>query len=266
MPNFVHLHNHTQYSLLDGLSKIPELVKRTKDLGMNATAITDHGVMYGAIEFYKACREAGIKPIVGVEMYVAKRSHKDREGKLDSEPYHLTVMAKNYQGYLNLMKLVTIAHRDGFYYRPRVDKALLKEFHEGLIVLSGCPGGEFVRSLSSKDPKKGEEILRSYRDIFGEENFYLELQHHPYQECLEIAVDERVKKDLEEIAEIQNQTWQAVKDLSKKLSIPIVATNDYHYVHKDDAEAQDVLLCIQTGKFLSDTNRLSMKENGEFIN
>src|SRR3972149_2089493 len=182
MPRFVHLHNHTQYSLLDGLSKIPQLVKTVKDLGMDAVAMTDHGVMYGAIEFYKTCRDAGIKPIIGVEMYVAKRSHKDKEGKLDSEPYHLTVLAKNYAGYLNLMKLVTIAHCSGYYYRPRVDKELLKQYHEGLIALSGCPSGELIRSLSSKDPKKAEEIIKTYLEIFGEGNFYLELQHHPYQE------------------------------------------------------------------------------------
>src|SRR3989344_6956157 len=147
MARFVHLHNHTQYSLLDGLSKIPQLVRSVKNLGMDALAITDHGVMYGAIEFYKACREVGIKPIIGVEMYVAKRSHKDKEGKLDNEPYHLTVLSKNYQGYLNLMKLITIAQVEGYYYRPRVDKKLLQEFHEGLIALSGCPGGEFIRRL-----------------------------------------------------------------------------------------------------------------------
>src|SRR3989344_7821295 len=139
MARFVHLHSHTEYSLLDGLSKIPELVKRVKELGMDAVAMTDHGVMYGAIEFYKACKEAGIKPIIGVEMYVAKRSHLDKEGKLDAEPFHLTVLAKNYQGYLNLMKLTTIAHVKGYYYRPRVDKKLLKQYSRGLIALSGCP-------------------------------------------------------------------------------------------------------------------------------
>src|SRR5438876_131952 len=127
MPKFVHLHSHTEYSLLDGLSKIPKLVKATKDLGMDALAITDHGVLYGAIEFYKSCLDQGVKPIIGCELYVAPRSHKSKEGKLDSEPYHLTVLAKNYQGYLNLIKLVTISHLEGFYYRPRVDKELLKE-------------------------------------------------------------------------------------------------------------------------------------------
>ena len=206
MPKFVHLHGHTEYSLLDGLSKIPQLVKTAKDLGMDALAITDHGVMYGVIEFYKACQEAGIKPIIGVEMYVAKRSHKDKEGKLDSEPFHLTVLAKNYAGYLNLMKLVTIAHCEGYYYRPRIDKDLLSKYHEGLIALSGCPSGEFIRSLNSKDPNKAAEVIRSYLEIFGEGNFYLELQHHPYQESLDLATDERVKKDLEELSDITQLT------------------------------------------------------------
>ncbi|MDO8573272.1 MAG: DNA polymerase III subunit alpha [Candidatus Daviesbacteria bacterium] len=269
MPRFVHLHNHTQYSLLDGLSKIPELVKRTKELGMNATAITDHGVMYGAIEFYKACLEAGIKPIVGVEMYVAKRSHKDKEGKLDSEPYHLTVLAKNYQGYLNLIKLTTIAHTQGYYYRPRVDKALLKEYHEGLIALSGCPSGEFIRNLMKDETRgasgtKAEEILKTYLEIFGEGNFYLETQRHPYAASYAVAEDEVIKKDLEELLEIQNQTTKSVKELSIKIGIPIVATNDYHYVKKEDAEAQDALLCVQTGKLLSETKRLRMIDTPDY--
>src|SRR3990172_511436 len=159
MNRFVHLHGHTEYSLLDGLSKIPKLVKEAKSLGFEALAITDHGIMYGAIEFYKDCREAEIKPIIGIEMYIAKRSHKDKEGKVDSEPFHLTVLAKNFQGYLNLMKLTTIAHTVGYYYRPRVDKALLREFHEGLIALSGCPSGEFIRSLNAKDLSKAEEVV-----------------------------------------------------------------------------------------------------------
>src|SRR3989339_1276037 len=257
MSKFVHLHGHSEYSLLDGLSKIPQLVKTAKDLGMEAIAITDHGVMYGAIEFYKACREAGIKPIIGVEMYVAKRSHKDKEGKVDTEPYHLTVLAKNYQGYLNLMKLTSIAHCEGYYYRPRVDKALLREFHEGLIALSGCPSGEFIRTLM-KDEDKAEEVLKTYLDIFGEGNFFLEVQKHPYDVSLEGVQDEIIKKDLEEILEIQNLTISGAKELSQKTGIPLVATNDFHYVKKEDAEAQDALLCVQTGKFLSETKRLRM--------
>ncbi len=265
MGRFVHLHGHSEYSLLDGLSKIPQLVKTVKDLGMEALAITDHGVMYGAIEFYKACREAGIKPIIGVEMYVAKRSHKDKEGKLDSEPFHLTVLAKNYQGYLNLMKLTTIAHIEGYYYRPRVDKKLLKEFSEGLIALSGCPSGEFIRTLQNGDLEKAAEVIKSYQNIFGEDNFYLEIQAHPYQDSLDQAADESVKVDLKRLLEIQNLTKKAVKQISAKTGAGMVATNDFHYIKKEDAEAQDVLLCIQTGKFLSETDRLRMIDTPDYF-
>lgn len=264
MAKFVHLHGHSEYSLLDGLSKIPQLIKTVKDLGMDALALTDHGAMYGAIEFYKACREVNIKPIIGAEMYVAKRSHKDKEGKLDSEPYHLTVLAKNYQGYLNLMKLITIAQCEGYYYRPRVDKKLLQEFHEGLIALSGCPSGEFVRSLKEDEFSKAEEVARTYRDIFGEGNFYLELQSHPYEEELELATDERIKKDLKNLVDSQKLARISAKEISKRAGIQIVATNDFHYIQKEDAEAQDVLLCIQTGKFLSETDRLRMIDTPDY--
>ncbi len=264
MVRFVHLHGHTEYSLLDGLSKIQQLVKTAKELGMEAIAITDHGVMYGAIEFYKACKEAGIKPIIGCEMYIAKRSHTDKEGKLDSEPYHLTVLAKNYQGYLNLMKLTTIAHVEGYYYRPRVDKKLLKEYSGGLIALSGCPSGEFIRSLEEDNFKKGEEVIKSYLEIFGEENFFLELQYHPYEQSLNEAVDETVRRDMKRLLAIQKMTKKAVLELSQKLGIKIVATNDFHYIKKEDAEAQDVLLCIQTGKFLSETERLRMIDTPDY--
>lgn len=265
MARFVHLHGHTEYSLLDGLSKIPKLVRKVKDLGMDALAITDHGVLYGAIEFYKTCQEVGIKPIIGAEMYVAKRSHKHKEGKLDSEPFHLTILTKNYQGYLNLMKLITIAHTEGYYYKPRVDKDLLQEYAEGLIALSGCPASEFVRSLKEQDFKKAEEVARAYQQIFGENNFYFELQKHPYEESASVVIDERIKKDLEEMVRIQKMTWEAVKELSPKMGIPPVATNDFHYIEKDDAEAQDVLLCVQTGRFVQDTDRLRMIDTADYF-
>lgn len=264
MARFVHLHSHTQYSLLDGLSKIPQLVNKVKDLGMDALALTDHGALYGAIEFYKECRDAGIKPIIGIEAYLAKRSHKDKEVKLDSEPFHLTLLAKNYQGYLNLMKLVTIAHVDGYYYKPRIDKQLLKEFHDGLIALSGCPSGEFIRSLDEQSIERAEEVAKSYLEIFGEGNFYFELQKHPYEESALEVTDEVIKKDLQNIGRIQKLTWDAVGDLSQKLGIPAVATNDFHYVEKEDAEAQDILLCVQTGKFVTDTSRLRMIDCSDY--
>lgn len=260
MNQFVHLHGHTEYSLLDGISKVKKLVKAVKEMGMPAVAMTDHGVMYGAIEFYKTCRDAEIKPIIGCEVYVAKRSHKDKEGKLDTEPYHLTLLAKNYQGYKNLMKMVSIAHLDGYYYKPRVDKELLKQFHEGVIALSGCPGGEFAESLKEEDFKEGEEVVKKYLEIFGEENYFLELQDHEYEMILQKAasLDPKVRQDLERMAKFQKIWWQAVKQLSPKLGIPIVATNDYHYVKADDANAQDAVLCVQTGKFIQDINRLRM--------
>lgn len=259
MGKFVHLHTHTEYSLLDGLSKIPQLVKSAKELGMDALAITDHGVLYGAIEFYKACRDTGVKPIIGCELYVARRSHKDKEGKLDTEPYHLTVLAKNYTGYLNLIKLVSIAHLEGFYYKPRVDKKLLEQFHEGLICLSGCPASEFIRLLDGKaDLKKAEEVARAYLEIFGEGNYYFELQNHHYSELLKQDLDPAIRQDLDSMGKLQNITWNAAKELSKRIGIPIVATNDLHYIKNEDAEAQDALVCIQTGKLLSDIKRLRM--------
>ncbi|MDO8570241.1 MAG: DNA polymerase III subunit alpha [Candidatus Daviesbacteria bacterium] len=259
MSNFVHLHGHTEYSLLDGLSKVKKLVKAVKEMGMPAVAMTDHGVMYGAIEFYKACREHEIKPIIGCEVYVAKRSHKDKEGKLDTEPYHLTLLAKNYQGYKNLMKLTSIAHLEGYYYKPRVDRELLKQFHEGIIALSGCPGGEFAESLKEDNYKEGEKIVKSYLEIFGEENYFLELQNHEYEKLLKNEnFDPKVKQDLERMAKFQKIWWEAVKTLSPKIGLQIVATNDYHYVNESDAEAQDAVLCVQTAKFIKDVDRLRM--------
>ena len=265
MHKFVHLHGHTEYSLLDGISKISKLVKKVKESGMDSVAITDHGVMYGAIEFYKACQSANIKPIIGVEMYVAKRSHKDKEAKLDNEPYHLTVLAKNYQGYLNLMKLVSIAHLDGFYYRPRVDKKLLKEYSEGLIALSGCPGGEFVKSLKEDNIGNAKKVAEEYLAIFGEGNFYLELQNHHWGEHALNAPDNQIKIDLERMQKLQDLTFATVKELSKELSIPMVATKDFHYVEKEDAEAQDAVLCVQTGSQVSETKRLRMIDTPELF-
>ncbi|QQG43398.1 MAG: DNA polymerase III subunit alpha [Candidatus Daviesbacteria bacterium] len=264
MAKFVHLHTHTEYSLLDGISKIPQLVKRAKELGMEALALTDHGVLYGAIEFYKACRAEGIKPIIGVEMYIAKRSHKDKEGRVDSEPFHLTVLAKNYQGYLNLLKLVSIAHLEGYYYRPRVDKNLLREHHEGLIALSGCPAGEFIRSLEEDSLEKAEKVAKEYLEIFGAGNFYFELQNHHWSEHAQQALEPAIKKELADMQELQDLTFKAVKILSKKLNIPLVATKDLHYINQADAEAHDAVLCVQTGKLVTDIKRLRMIDTPEF--
>lgn len=264
MAKFVHLHTHTEYSLLDGLSKIKNLVKKAKELGMEALAITDHGNMYGAIEFYKACKAEGIKPIIGCEMYVAPRSHTDKEGKLDSEPFHLTVLSKNDQGYKNLMKLVSTSWLDGYYYRPRIDKELLKKYHEGLIALSGCPGGQFIKSLEAKGIEEAEKVALEYLDIFGEGNYYFELQNHHWAEHAKNAPDDAIRKDLEHMQQLQDLTFEAVRKLSPKLGIPMVATKDLHYIAQDDAEAQDSVLCVQTGKFVRETNRLRMVDTPEF--
>ncbi len=259
MSKFVHLHGHTEYSLLDGLSKVKKLVKRAKELEMPAIAVTDHGSMYGAIEFYKECLKEEIKPIIGCEFYVAKRSHKDKEGKIDTEPYHLTAMAYNYQGYVNLMRLTSIAYLDGYYYKPRVDRELLKQYHEGLIVFSGCPAGEFIRNINEDNVKAAEEVAKAYLEIFGEGNYFLEVQRHEYDKILQNPnMDPMIRQDLERMSQMEKLSIETIKQLSPKLGIPIVATNDFHYVDLDDAPAQDALVCVQTGKFLSDIKRLRM--------
>lgn len=244
MAKFVHLHVHTEYSLLDGLCKIPDLVKRAKELEMEALALTDHGVMYGVVPFYLACQEAGIKPIIGLEAYVAQRSHHDKQPRVDSDQYHLILLAKNETGYKNLMKLTTIAHLEGFYYKPRIDLEILKEHHEGLIASSACLEGEISVLLRQGQDTQAEKKAKEYLEIFGED-FYLELQAHP-----KIAEQEKVNKKL-------------IK-LSRQLGIPLVATNDVHYVLPDDAAAQDALLAIQTQKQIEDKDRLSMMDSPDF--
>ena len=235
--SFVHLHTHSHYSLLDGQPKIDDLIKKAKDLGMPALALTDHGVMYGLIEFYQKAKKAGIKPILGVEAYVARNGHKDKRPKIDDNPYHLLLLAKDETGYRHLIKLTTIAHLDGFYYRPRVDLELLEKYHEGLICCSACLQGEIAKNLMIDEKKAGETAIR-YLKIFGEGNYYLEVQPHPNL-TKQIEVNKRVI------------------DLGKKLGIPVVTTNDIHYLNSDDDYAQDALLCIQTKKTLADTDRMS---------
>lgn len=234
---FVHLHVHSHYSLLDGLPLIPNLVKAAKGFNMPAVALTDHGVMYGAIDFYRTCVKNEVKPIVGCELYLAEGSRHSKT-IAEEKPYHLTVLAKNLTGYRNLMKLVSLAHMEGFYYKPRVDWELLEQYHDGLIVLSGCLNGEIPRTII-RQPEKGKGLVEKYLKTFGEGNFYLELQHHP------------------EIGD-QNIANQRLITLSKELSVPVVATNDAHYLKPEDAEVQDVMICIQTKKQQSDTNRMSM--------
>ncbi|MEK7558973.1 MAG: DNA polymerase III subunit alpha [Patescibacteria group bacterium] len=246
MADFVHLHNHSDFSLLDGLSKVKDMVSRAKELNMKALAITDHGSMYGVIKFYKECLEQGIKPIIGSEIYISKRSRHDKEAGLDGDSNHLILLAKNDKGYKNLMKIISIANLEGYYYRPRTDTELLKEHSEGLICLSACVSGYVSEPLILGQEETAVERAKMLNEIFGEGNFYLELQKH---------IDVKDQDALNE----------RLIDLSKKLSIPLVATNDNHYINPQDAEAQEALLCIQTQTTLNDKDRrLSMISSPDF--
>jgi DNA polymerase III subunit alpha len=241
--SFVHLHCHSHYSLLDGLSKIEPLVQRAQALGMTAVALTDHGTLYGTIEFYNACHEAGIKPIVGMEAYIAPRSMHDKEGKIDADYYHLTLLAASYEGYKNLMLLSTLAHTEGYYYKPRIDKQTLKKYSKGLIALSGCQSGEMPRAVIQGE-EQAARTLAEYLDIFGPDNFALELQRN--------ARDPEMRRK----EEVVNQH---LLRLAKHHGLLVVATGDSHYVEADDAQAQDVLVCIGTGRTVDDENRLDMR-------
>ncbi|HEV2281926.1 MAG TPA: DNA polymerase III subunit alpha [bacterium] len=241
---FVHCHLHTEYSLLDGESRIDPLMQRAASLGMRAISLTDHGAMYGAIEFYEGARAHGIKPIVGVEAYVAARGMTDRDPKLDASAFHLVLLARNDEGYRNLLKLTTAAHLDGFYYKPRIDRALLARHSAGLIGLSACLQGEIPRAILREDPAAAREIAGAYRDIFGPGHFYLELQNHG-------------------IAEQQTLT-RGLAVLAKDAGLPLVATNDVHYVTRDEADAQDALMCIQMGIDLAQKDKPRMGDVPEF--
>ncbi len=225
--SFVHLHTHTEYSLLDGAARIRTLVDRARELGQPAVAITDHGVLYGAVEFYAAARAAGVKPIIGCEMYMAPRSRHDREARADRDPSHLILLARNETGYGNLIRLVTTAHLEGHYYKPRIDKELLAAHSEGLICLSACLGGEVPQAIMRGDVGAAELIAREHMEIFGRDAYFLELQDHGMSE------EAAVRDGLLEIA--------------RRTGLATVATNDSHYIHPDDAEAHDILLCLQTG-------------------
>ncbi|MDA1215870.1 MAG: DNA polymerase III subunit alpha [Chloroflexi bacterium] len=240
---FTHLHVHTEYSLLDGLSSISGLVESAKDQGMTAMGITDHGGMYGVVEFYSACKAAGIKPIIGCELYVAPGSRKDRKPS-EKSAFHLTVLAQNDLGYKNLMQLVTTSHLDGFYYKPRVDHQVLEEHSEGLVVLSGCPSAELSRAIIDGDTNQAIEIARWYKETFP--NFYLELQRHD---------------DLPFLDDLN----RGLLNLGEKLDIPLAATNDLHYVKREDAPYQDVMVCIQTNTNLQDDKRLKMSDDSYYL-
>ncbi|MEN6349107.1 MAG: DNA polymerase III subunit alpha [Syntrophomonas sp.] len=234
--NFVHLHNHSEYSLLDGACRVKDLVARAVELGMPAVAITDHGVLYGVIDFYREAKKRGIKPIIGCEVYVAPRSRLDREAHIDDNLYHLLLLCKNEQGYKNLVRMVSRAYLEGFYYKPRVDLELLQEYSEGLIALSGCVAGEIPRLILSGNNQAALAKALYFRDLFGADNFYLELQDHGLKE--------------------EKIVVPALQKISEQYGIPLAASNDIHYINRQDAGTHDVLLCIQTGSVVGDEKRM----------
>ena len=242
---FAHLHVHTEFSLLDGSNKIKEYVKRVKELGMDSAAITDHGVMYGVIDFYRAAKAEGIKPIIGCEVYVAPNSRFDKElTGGDDRYYHLVLLAENNIGYANLMKIVSKGFTEGYYYKPRVDMEVLNQYHEGIIALSACLAGEVARYIQKGLYDEAKKSALKYQSCFGKDNYFLELQDHGMPE--------------------QASVNQALLRMSRELDIPLVATNDVHYTYADDEKSHDILLCIQTGKRLSDENRMRY-EGGQYF-
>ncbi len=243
--SFTHLHLHTEYSLLDGAIRLRDLPDRLIELGMKSCAITDHGALYGVIDFYNAMIAKGLKPIIGCEVYVAPRSHLDKEGSLDKEPAHLVLLAENETGYRNLMKLVSIGFIDGFYYRPRIDHDLLRQNAEGLIALSACLGGEIPGALLDNDRDRAVRLSLEYNEIFGQGNFFLELQSNGIPE--------------------QNLVNAQLIAISRETGIPLVATNDCHYLKQEDANAHEVLLCMQTGKRMSDPDRMRMETDAFYL-
>jgi len=241
--SFVNLHAHSHYSLLDGFGSPKDIILRSKELGYSAAALTDHGSIYGLIEFYEEAKKEGIKPVLGCEIYVAPRTRFDKENKLDTRPYHLTLLAKDKSGYMNLLKLVTKANLEGFYYKPRVDYGLLKAYSEGLIALSGCIMGHLPRAILSDNNDEISSVISHHLEIFGKENYYFEIQDRPLMES-------------------QNIVNAKMKELSKKYDIPLVATNDSHYPRPEDSDVHDIMLCIQTGTTVADENR--MRYIGDF--
>lgn len=241
---FTHLHVHTEYSMLDGLSRLEDLVRQTKALGMDSLAITDHGGMYGAIDFYQIAKKHGVKPIIGCEMYVAPGSRRER-GSDNKSPYHMTVLSQNARGYDNLVKLVTKSNLEGFYYKPRIDREILQQHSEGLIILSGCPSGEIPKAITRGDMDAARAAASWYKDLLGD-RYFLELMSHG---------------DVPELPQINDGLMQ----LHKELDIPVVATNDSHYTHKHDAPLQDILICIQTNTNIQDEKRLRMEEDSYYL-
>src|SRR5437868_9412956 len=234
--SFVHLHLHTEYSLLDGAIRMKELMKKAVEFNMPAVAITDHGNLFGAIEFYQEAQRAGVKPIIGCEAYIAGRSHTDRSSSMRDPSYHFTLLAENEMGYRNLVKLITTAHLDGFHYRPRIDKELLAQHSAGLIGLSGCLAGEVNSAIQANNIQKATAAAAEYRDVLGKENYFIELHDHGLEE----------------------QKWcnAVLPKIAKDLGVGLVAANDVHFLRRDDHDAHDVMLCIGTGKMVQDEARM----------
>ena len=246
MPNFVHLHVHSEFSLLDGLSRVKDLAKRAKELGMPAIALTDHGVMYGVVDFFRACKARGVRPIIGLEIYIAPRRMTDRDPQKDKKLYHLILLAENQTGYQNLLKIATVSQLEGFYYKPRLDKSFLARHTEGIIALTACNSGEVPSLILGGRIGEARLAAQWYRDAFGQDNFFVEIQNH------------------EGIPETEKLN-QALVDLARQLNVGIVATNDAHYVRAEDAEAQDILLCIQTGKVKAEPDRMRMTDDSYYV-
>ena len=243
MSDFVHLHIHSEFSLLDGANRIKDLPVRAKELGMKAMAITDHGVMYGVIDFYKACKKEGIKPIIGCEVYVASRTRFDKEAQ-DKKYYHLILLAKNNKGYQNLSKLVSLGFTEGYYYKPRIDLEILEKYHEGIICLSGCLAGAVSQAILNGNIEEAENVAKWHHNVFGED-YYLEIQNNGVKE--------------------QVMVNQKIIQIARRLNIPIVATNDAHYLKKEDAYNHEVLLCIQTGKRITDEDRMRFETDELYV-
>lgn len=255
MSKFVHLHVHTEYSLLDGLSNIPKLISYVKENEMDSLAVTDHGVMYGQIEFYKEAQKQGIKPIIGMEGYITSGKMEDRPARGQVKNYHVVLLAKNLEGYQNLMKISSIAHLKGYYYRPRMDHEVLKKYSKGIICTTACPMGEVGQALLQDSYTEAKKITEWYADVF-KDDFYLEIQRHENEKYIDKAVNQDVKNYLNEMIVSERKWNEGIIKLSRDLGIPLIATNDAHYIKKEDATAQDALVCIATGKLMNDTKRM----------
>ncbi len=263
MAKFVHLHVHTEYSLLDGLSNTSSLISFVKENGMDALAITDHGAMYGAVDFFKEAKKQGIKPIIGIEAYMSNGNMKEKSERGKTQNFHLLLLAKNDEGYRNLMKLTSLAHIEGYYYKPRFDRETLEKYSKGLICTSACPLGEIGQALIQDDYKLAKKTAKWFLDVFGQD-YYLEVQRHDFGRWMEEATNPEIKRSLVTVSENSKKVEEGVIKLSRELGIPLLATNDAHYVNREDAKAQDALVCIATGKTTSDINRMRYIDTPDF--